>query len=86
MNQALMEKGYWKWVQAHRSPWIEMIQLQEDTMRPWEMTDTTSYQKATATLEAFMQLSVLYTMGQGTRIRFWIDNQLQQQPIKSGYP
>lgn len=79
-NKALLAKVVWKWMQAERPPWMQMVrQSTPNNLRPWEVTNATKLWQDIKKVVNFMENLVNFHIGKGMEIRFWTDQWMGMQ-------
>jgi zinc-binding in reverse transcriptase len=85
MNNALMIKWMWLWVQQDQAWWKETTVTLGPHIRPWEMPNASRFWSSLTVLAPIFDSSVQYQLGQGVVVQFWHDAWVQS-PLKIQFP
>lgn len=73
MNRALLSKVMWQWQHVNKPDWMQLIQMETLSAKPWNAANATNFWRSLKHMESFMEVSVQFKMGDGSHIRFWKD-------------
>jgi hypothetical protein len=73
MNKALMTKNMWHWLSKKYNWPLHMLRTHDLHIRPWLQRQVTPFWKSLKEIEPFFLISTRFNIGNGQRVRFWID-------------
>lgn len=83
-NLALLAKMVWQWVQVRRPQWMQLIRLENQAKRPWDLSNATVFWRNLRGALTIFYDSIVFRLGKGTHISFWEDNWMNGT-IKEAY-